>query len=302
LLLLRDGVGLVDRSRPAAIPQARVIDYSSSLVCVQTAFPMGSISRLTSAEAVRRNGNSRVPAYAAIVFDAGYGVVLPLLSELEKRRDSYLAQVPSNVAAWPADAVATLVQPKVGRPRQHAVVRDPAIRPQSMVQWRERLPQACWKSREHCPAPITPTVRAVPVRVRASQRASRWRQPGVLRWLLVEELADSTFKYHLSNLPEDTPLEELVRLAHQRWAIGQGYQQLKEELGLEHFEGRSWRGFTITSPSAFLPSASSRACARQKKLPSLPEVRRWLIEALTLCACPRCRTRFTRSGVILDSS
>ena len=58
----------------------------------------------------------QLPAYEAIVFDAGYGVVLPLLSELEKRGEPDVAQVPSNVAAWPADAVATLVQPTVGRP------------------------------------------------------------------------------------------------------------------------------------------------------------------------------------------
>jgi SRSO17 transposase len=78
--------------------------------------------------------------------------------------------------------------------------------------------------------------------VQASQRASRWRQPGVARWLLIEQLGDKTFKYYLSNLPVGTPLAKLVRLAHQRWAIEQGYQQLKEELGLDHFEGRSWRG------------------------------------------------------------
>lgn len=205
----------------------------------------------------------QLPAYKAIVFDAGYGAVLPLLSELEKRGEPYVAQVPSNVAAWPADAVATLVQPTVGRPRQHAVVRDPAIRPLSMVQWREHLPKACWRC-VRLPRADHATVRAVAVRVRASQRASRWRQPGVLRWLLIEELADSTFKYHLSNLPEDTPLEELVRLAHQRWAIEQGYQQLKEELGLDHFEGRSWRGLHHHLTLCFL-AFCFLACLRSSK-------------------------------------
>ena len=185
----------------------------------------------------------QLPAYAAIVFDAGYGVIQPLLTELEKRREPYVAQVPGNVAAWPATARATLVQPAVGRPRQHAVVRDPAVKPRTMVQWRDQLlaEPARWASVK-LPRADGASVRAIAVRVQASQRAARWRQPGAARWLLIEQLSDDTFKYYLSNLPADTPLTDLVRLAHQRWAIEQGYQQLKEELGFDHFEGRSWRG------------------------------------------------------------
>jgi SRSO17 transposase len=73
----------------------------------------------------------------------------------------------------------------------------------------------------------------------ASVGIGRWRQPGAGCWQLVEERTVSTFKDNLSNLPADTPLEELVRLAHKRGAIEQGCQQLKEELGLDHFVGRS---------------------------------------------------------------
>lgn len=63
------------------------------------------------------------------------------------------------------------------------------------------------------------------------------------RWLLVDWRADGTVKYALSNLPADTPLEDAVALWKTRWQVEQGYQQLKEELGLDHFEGRSWVGF-----------------------------------------------------------
>ncbi|RRJ96977.1 hypothetical protein Ga0100231_024850 [Opitutaceae bacterium TAV4] len=59
---------------------------------------------------------------------------------------------------------------------------------------------------------------------------------------MIEQLSEDTFKYYLSSLPVDIPLAELVRLAHQRWAIEQGYQQSKEEPGFDHFEGCSWRG------------------------------------------------------------
>ena len=62
-------------------------------------------------------------------------------------------------------------------------------------------------------------------------------------WLLVEEQADGKIKYAFSNLPPQTSRKAAVRLWKSRWPVEQGYQQMKEELGLDHFEGRSWRGF-----------------------------------------------------------
>jgi hypothetical protein len=198
----------------------------------------------------------------------GYGVVMPLLAELEKRDERYVAQVPGNIAAWPADAVATLKQASVGRPRQHAIVQDPAMKPRTMVEWRDRLLQEPERwTKVRLPRADGATVRAIAVRVQSSQRGSRWRQPGATRWLLIEQLADDTFKYHLSNLPANTPLAELVRLAHQRWAIEQGYQQLKEELGLDHFEGRSWRGLHHHLTLCFLAFCFLTRLRASKKTP-----------------------------------
>ena len=62
-------------------------------------------------------------------------------------------------------------------------------------------------------------------------------------WLLIEEQADGKIKYAFSNLPADTSRIRAVRLGRSRWPVEQGSQQKKEELGLDHFEGRSWRGF-----------------------------------------------------------
>lgn len=210
----------------------------------------------------------QLPAYRAIVFDAGYGVVLPLLAELEKRGEPYVAQVPGNVAAWPAEAVAELPGASRGRPRRHAVVTDPSLHPHSMVEWRDQLlahPQR-WAG-VGLPRADGASVRAIAIRVQASQRGSRWRQPGPPRWLLIEQLGDETFKYYLSNLPADTALAELVRLAHQRWAIEQGYQQLKEELGLDHFEGRSWRGLHHHLTLCFLAFCFLTRLRSSKKTP-----------------------------------
>ena len=62
-------------------------------------------------------------------------------------------------------------------------------------------------------------------------------------WLLIEAQADGKIKYAVSNLPEATRRIKAVRLWKSRWPVEQGYQQMKEELGLDHHEGRSWRGF-----------------------------------------------------------
>lgn len=73
-----------------------------------------------------------------------------------------------------------------------------------------------------------------------------WRsEPRSKEWLLVEwpkEESEPT-KYWLSTLPASTKLPDLVRLAKQRWIIERDYEELKQELGLGHYEGRGWRGF-----------------------------------------------------------
>jgi SRSO17 transposase len=65
------------------------------------------------------------------------------------------------------------------------------------------------------------------------------------QWLLIEWPLgqDEPLKYYLSNLPEDTAINDLVAKAHMRWRIERDYQDLKQELGLDHYEGRGWRGF-----------------------------------------------------------
>ncbi len=96
-------------------------------------------------------------------------------------------------------------------------------------------------------------------------------------WLLIEEQADGTLKYAFGNLPPGTSRVQAVRLWHERWKIEQGYQQMKEELGLDHFEGRSWRGFhhhaaLVMLAFGFLALEARRAKTRPppKKKPSVP--------------------------------
>jgi SRSO17 transposase len=83
------------------------------------------------------------------------------------------------------------------------------------------------------------------IRVRTAHKHRQGRPPGEEQWLLYEWPAGELepTKFWLSNLPLHTSLRQLVRLAKLRWRVERDYQELKQEIGLDHFEGRTWRGF-----------------------------------------------------------
>ena len=104
-------------------------------------------------------------------------------------------------------------------------------------------------------------------------------------WLLCERDLGATprTKYYLVDLPPTSALKSLVQLAHQRWAIEQQYQELKDELGLDHFEGRSlpgWERHVVLTALAhtFLQRERQR---RQNRGLTLPQVRAIVQEILT---------------------
>ncbi len=82
-------------------------------------------------------------------------------------------------------------------------------------------------------------------RVRPAHKLSAGKEPLASCWLLVEWPQDAPHpaKFFFSNLPERTSLKQLVATAKSRWWIEHSYRELKDELGLDHFEGRSWRGW-----------------------------------------------------------
>src|SRR3954467_373164 len=98
-------------------------------------------------------------------------------------------------------------------------------------------------SRNGTKGPLKAEFAAVRVRVADGPVAARGRHlPGEEAWLVGEHRATGERKYYLSNLPADAALEALAVSIKARWVCEQLHQQLKEELGLDHFEGRSWRG------------------------------------------------------------
>jgi SRSO17 transposase len=91
--------------------------------------------------------------------------------------------------------------------------------------------------------PLRAEFAALRVRVADGRVTARAQHlPGEEAWLVGERRATGERKYHLTNLPADAPLERLAALIKARWVCEQAHQQLKQELGLGHFEGRGWRG------------------------------------------------------------
>ena len=142
---------------------------------------------------------------------------------------------------------------------------------------------------------------AVRVKVADGEQVSMRRHlPGSEAWLVGEQRADGKKKYYLSNLPAETKLVDLARVIKARWACEQGHEQLNQEVGLSHFEGRSWLGLHHHALLAMLAfcflqfSRLRRAFYRSRHgpppSPSLPEVRRALLEHLheVRCRCPCC--------------
>jgi SRSO17 transposase len=81
-------------------------------------------------------------------------------------------------------------------------------------------------------------------RVRPAERHTKGRPPDEEQWLNCQWAAsEKAPKFHFSNLPARTSLKELIRTLKLRWRVERDYQEMKGELGLDHFEGRSWRGF-----------------------------------------------------------
>jgi SRSO17 transposase len=120
--------------------------------------------------------------------------------------------------------------------------------------------------REGSRGPMTSHFLALRVRPAGRRPTGRLAADGSLPaiWLLAEwptEAAEPT-DYWLADLPEDTPLAELVRLAKIRWRIEHDYRELKTALGLDHFEGRTWSGWhrhvtLVTAAQLFLTGLRS---------------------------------------------
>ncbi len=190
--------------------------------------------------------------------DGGYGDITAFRVGLEERELEYVVQVKGVTSAYPADAAP--VTPRYrgrGRPPKPRYPEKPSsLRALVLAAGPDAAQTVTWREGDRGPL----SSRFIALRVRPANDAQR-DDGGVLpeRWLLAEWPAgkDEPVKYWLSNLPADTPLVRLVHLAKLRWRIEHDYRELKQCLGLDHYEGRTYRGLHhhltgVTVAHAFL--------------------------------------------------
>jgi SRSO17 transposase len=177
-----------------------------------------------------------------VVADAGYGNTTEFRTGLTERKLLFMVGVKSTTTVW-SNLGKLPFQRCRGRPRRNSLEVSTPI---SMAEVSQCWPQECWQRvtwREGTKGPMTSRFGAA--RVLPSHSYQRGGTKEETLWLLVEWPEDEVAptKFWLANLADDTSLLSLVRLAKIRWWIEQGYQQLKDELGLDHYEGRSWQGW-----------------------------------------------------------
>jgi SRSO17 transposase len=188
-----------------------------------------------------------------VTADAGYGDATEFRLGLEERGYCYVVAVKETTSAYASDTQPTLIASAGrGRPPKPRYRDDPSnLRDLAMAAGREAFTEVTWrhgtrKTPTNPTAAMTSTFLAIKVRP-ANRDIPRDPTDGTVpaRWLLVEwpDDKDEPTDYWLSNMDDDTPLAELVRLAKIRWRIEHDYRELKTGLGLDHFEGRSFTGW-----------------------------------------------------------
>jgi SRSO17 transposase len=183
-----------------------------------------------------------------VLMDAGYGNHSELRSALTALDLSYVAGILSSTTVWAPDTGPLPPKPYVpgrGRPTKQ-LRRNPEHRPVKVKDLALSLPAKAWRTitwREGTNVPLKS--RFARLRIRIARRDFNRSEPWPKEWLLIEwpKGEKEPTKYWLSSLPDDVGFARLVDLAKLRWRIERDYQELKQEIGLGHFEGRGWRGF-----------------------------------------------------------
>jgi SRSO17 transposase len=195
---------------------------------------------------IRTAVKEQVPR-GVVVADAAYGMDRKFRSGINEMGLEYVVGVQSSTSVWEpgVEPLPPLPRKPLGRsPR--LLRRTPQHHPLSVKELALALPAESWKTvtwRQGTRHKLRSRFAAV--RLRPAHRDHWQSEPHAEEWLIMEwpkGEAEPT-KYWLSTLPQESKLKDLVAIAKQRWIIERDYQELKQELGLGHYEGRGWRGF-----------------------------------------------------------
>ncbi|MEG8224049.1 IS701 family transposase [Sphingomonas sp. HH69] len=246
----------LDRMTRARIPKERQVAMSKPEIAIE------EIDRVI-ASGVR---------FGCVLADAGYGSSAPFRHALSKRGLLWAVGMSRRQMVYPTDVAMIFPTEKARKPRKHYIPDRPPVSTEEMLAdetWRK----LSW--RRGTKGPLTCRFAARRVRVadgdkhRISDKGVS-RMPGDEVWIIGERRSTGERKYYISNLPADATLKTLAAAVKARWICEQAHQQLKEELGLDHFEGRSWTGLHRHSlmtmiAYAFLQSRRLQAAGRKKK-------------------------------------
>lgn len=182
--------------------------------------------------------------FGCVLADAGYGLSESFRQGLSERGLTWAVGIPFKQKVYPADVSMVFPVAARGRPKKNAIPDVTSVSAQATLEaakWR----QVSW--RRGTKGKLSARFAAVRVRVADGppQRIhdmGAQHLPGEEVWLVGEHRSTGERKYYLSNLPANTPIKQLAGAIKARWVCEQAHQQLKEELGLDHFEGRSWKG------------------------------------------------------------
>jgi SRSO17 transposase len=182
-----------------------------------------------------------------VLMDSAYGNNSDLRADITALELTYVVGILSNTTVWAPGTGPLPAKTWSGRGRPPKLLRrDTQHRPVSVKELALGLPKRAWRTvewREGTAERLSS--RFAGVRVRVARRDFKRSESRPEEWLLIEwpNGEKEPTKYWLSTLPKAIALHRLVYFAKLRWRIERDYQELKQEVGLGHFEGRGWRGF-----------------------------------------------------------
>ena len=211
---------------------------------------------------------------APVLADAAYGIDSKFRTGLTGLGLTYVVGVQSSTSVWAPGKGPLPAKPWSGQGRPPRLLRrNKRHQPLSVRELALSLPLTAWKTITwRAGTRQSLQSRFARLRVRPAHRDHERAEPYPEEWLLMEwpKGESEPTKYWLSTLPAATSMRELVRMAKHRWIIERDYEELKQELGLGHYEGRGWRGFhhhaslciaaygfLVAERSRFSPSARS---------------------------------------------
>lgn len=210
--------------------------------------------------------------FGCVLADAGYGSSAPFRQALSERGLTWAVGISRRNKVYPLDVAMVFPVAGRGRSRQRHVPDQPSMAAETVL---SDLAGRVVTWRRGTKGRLSARFCAVRVRVAdgPTQRIGAMGNqhlPGEEVWLVREERTSGERKYYLSNLPAEATLRQLAGLIKARWICEQAHQQMKEELGLDHFEGRSWTGLhrhalMTMMAYAFLQSRRLDAAGRKKK-------------------------------------